>query len=239
MANFKLISLIILFAATGLAMLVTLIYTAFFTPSGHKTVSQWLVTTWVDFYINFVVLSTWIVYKESTWCRSLLWIFFFGVFGNPVLSIYILMQLFKLSPQEAHEDPIYHVLLRDSHKDNAEPEKKHSLVTARVLFSALGCVMLGLLIYTLVTDGSPFRKELLDPLMVATLVDFYCLVIALSVWVAYKESCLICAVFWIVLLICFGSIATCAYVVVQLFQLTSQDPLYLVLIKHVDRKKPH
>ncbi|KAF4347167.1 hypothetical protein G4B88_011463 [Cannabis sativa] len=140
----------------------------------------------------------------------------------PVLSTYILIQLFKLSPQEANEDPIYHVLLRHSNKNDVETKAKHSVVTARVFFSALGCVMLGALIYTLV--------------MVATLIDFYCLVLALSVWIAYKESCLICAVIWIVLLICFGSIATCAYVVLQLFQLTSQDPLYLVLIKHVDRQ---
>ncbi|KAM6542203.1 hypothetical protein CsatB_006650 [Cannabis sativa] len=236
MGNLKAISLKFLFATTGLAMFITLIYTIIVTPISDITVSQWLVTTWIDFFINVAVLSSWIYYKESTKFRAILWIIFVAALGYPVLSTYILIQLFKLSPQEANTDPIYHVLLRHSNKNDVETKAKHSVVTARVFFSALGCVMLGALIYTLLTDGSPFRKELLDSVMVATLIDFYCLVLALSVWIAYKESCLICAVIWIVLLICFGSIATCAYVVLQLFQLTSQDPLYLVLIKHVDRQ---
>lgn len=37
------------------------------------------------------------------------------------------------------------------------------IVTARISFSLLGLLMLGTLIYTLLTDGSPFRKELLTP----------------------------------------------------------------------------
>jgi len=39
----------------------------------------------------------------------------------------------------------------------------------------------GTLVYTCATDGSPFRPELLTPWMVATLVDFYVNVIAISV----------------------------------------------------------
>lgn len=42
-------------------------------------------------------------------------------------------------------------------------KRMFSVVSARVLFSVLGCVMLGTLLYTLVTDGSPFRKELFTP----------------------------------------------------------------------------
>lgn len=38
-----------------------------------------------------------------------------------------------------------------------------SVVSARVLFSVLGCLMLGTLVYTIATDGSPFRRELLTP----------------------------------------------------------------------------
>ncbi|RVW94849.1 hypothetical protein CK203_034536 [Vitis vinifera] len=55
------------------------------------------------------------------------------------------------------------------------------IVTARISFSLLGLLMLGTLIYTLLTDGSPFRKELLTPWMTATLIDFYINVVALSV----------------------------------------------------------
>ncbi|KAG6784000.1 hypothetical protein POTOM_009682 [Populus tomentosa] len=130
--------------------------------------------------------------------------------------------------------------------------KQSAVVTARIAFSILGLLMLGTLIYTLITDGSPFRKELLTPWMIATLIDFYINVVALSVggiilvtlfcsfilevWVAYKESSWISAFLWILLLICFGSITTCAYIVKQLLQLTSQDPVYLILFNRGNRQ---
>lgn len=45
-----------------------------------------------------------------------------------------------------------------------EQKRKHSsVVTLRILFVALGCLMTGTLLYTLLTDGSPFRKELFTP----------------------------------------------------------------------------
>ncbi|KAG6776248.1 hypothetical protein POTOM_019754 [Populus tomentosa] len=59
--------------------------------------------------------------------------------------------------------------------------KQSAVMSARIAFSVLGFLMLGTLIYTLLTDGSPFRKELLTPWMVATLIDFYINVVALSV----------------------------------------------------------
>jgi hypothetical protein len=41
--------------------------------------------------------------------------------------------------------------------------KQSAVMSARIAFSVLGFLMLGTLIYTLLTDGSPFRKELLTP----------------------------------------------------------------------------
>ncbi|WVZ79626.1 hypothetical protein U9M48_027184 [Paspalum notatum var. saurae] len=66
--------------------------------------------------------------------------------------------------------------------------------------------------------------------MAATLIDFYINVFAISVWVAYKESSWISTTIWIVLLICFGSITTCGYITLQLFQVSYQDPIYHVLL---------
>lgn len=40
---------------------------------------------------------------------------------------------------------------------------KGSLVAWRVVFAALGVLMVGTLVYTCATDGSPFRRELLTP----------------------------------------------------------------------------
>ncbi|CAB4319855.1 unnamed protein product [Prunus armeniaca] len=93
---------------------------------------------------------------------------------------YILLQFMKLSTQES-QDPMYYVLLRHSNKCDMENKNKLSPVwIARVLFSALGLLMLGTLLYTLLTDGTPFRTELLTPWMTATLIDFYINVVALS-----------------------------------------------------------
>ncbi|GMN60565.1 hypothetical protein TIFTF001_029670 [Ficus carica] len=49
-------------------------------------------------------------------------------------------------------------------ENNVEEKMRHSpVITARISFGALGCLMFGTLLYTLLTDGSPFRKELLTP----------------------------------------------------------------------------
>lgn len=49
---------------------------------------------------------------------------------------------------------------------NSNAEQKTNLspvIFARISFGALGCLMFGTLLYTVLTDGSPFRNELLTP----------------------------------------------------------------------------
>uniref|UniRef100_A0A803MME1 Uncharacterized protein n=1 Tax=Chenopodium quinoa TaxID=63459 RepID=A0A803MME1_CHEQI len=94
---------------------------------------------------------------------------------------YIVIQLFKLSAEESARDPMYHLLLRQQDKKDAFSGSTLHLIAAKVIFSALGFLMLGTLVYTLITNGSPFKKELLIPWMVATLIDFYINVAVLSV----------------------------------------------------------
>ncbi|CAN1235260.1 hypothetical protein LINPERPRIM_LOCUS4446 [Linum perenne] len=70
-----------------------------------------------------------------------------------------------------------------------EQKGKHfPVVSARIVFTILGCAIVATLVYTILTDGSPFRQELLTPWMCAMLIDFYVNIAALSVWVAYKET---------------------------------------------------
>ncbi|CAL1363274.1 unnamed protein product [Linum trigynum] len=205
-------------------------------PFRKELLTPWMAATLVDFYINIFALALWIVYKEASFVSSVVWIILLVCFGSITTCAYIFIQLLKLSPQETAQDPMYHVLLRNENKNQEEPKGKHSPVVAgRIVFTILGCVMIATLIYTIVTDGSPFRSELLTPWMSATLIDFYVNVVALSVWVAYKETSWFSASMWIVLLICFGSVTTCAYIAVQLFQLSSQDPAYLVLLRRNNR----
>ncbi|EOY16899.1 Uncharacterized protein TCM_035857 isoform 2 [Theobroma cacao] len=229
-----------LFLVLCCLMVATLIYSISIDglPFRMELLTPWMAATLVDFCINIVPFAVWIFYKESSWISATLWVILLICFGSVITSGYLFMQFLKLSPQESLQDPIYHVLLHDTNEDDTKPKGKHSpIVIARTLFSVLGCLMLGTLIYTLLTDGSPFRKELLTPWMTATLIDFYINVVALSVWVAYKESNWISAFFWIILLVWFGSVTTCAYIVKELLQLTSQDPLYLVLVTHDNRKQ--
>ncbi|OIV91408.1 hypothetical protein TanjilG_02026 [Lupinus angustifolius] len=117
---------------------------------------------------------------------------------------------------------------------------KVSLALAlKALFALLGTLMVATLLYTLFTDGFPFRMDLLTPWMIATLIDFYINVIPFAIWVTYKESNWFTSILWIILLICLGSITTCAYIVLQFAKLSSQessqDPVYYVLLRHPNK----
>ncbi|XP_059453060.1 uncharacterized protein LOC132183698 isoform X2 [Corylus avellana] len=249
MANSSVNGLKTLFILLGCIMVVTLIFTIYIDglPFRKDILTPWMAATLVDFYINVVALAAWVLYRESNWLSAIIWIILLVCFGSITTCAYIVMLFFKLtSSQESIQDPMYCVLLRHPieyicktpDKDGMEQKWKQSYVlTLRILFSVLGFLMLGTLIYTLLTDGSPFRQELLTPWMVATLIDFYINVVALSVWVTYKESSWISAIFWIILLICFGSITTCFYIVWKLFQLSSEHPVYLVLSNSGNRKQ--
>jgi hypothetical protein len=63
------------------------------------------------------------------------------------------------------------------------------------------------------------------PWMRATLWDFYTNVLVIFIWVCYKEKTLSGKIIWLILLVTLGSIASCAYVLIQLFRLQPQDGL--------------
>ncbi|KAH6827889.1 hypothetical protein C2S53_016435 [Perilla frutescens var. hirtella] len=226
------------FAVVGCVSTATVIYTIATDglPFRKELFTPWMVATLVDFYINILAIGAWIVYKESNWIWSVIWIVLLICLGSITTCAYIVVQFLKLTPQESLLDPIYFVLLRNRKRDEVESKSILSVTSAKFLFSVLGCLMLATLAYTIATDGSPFRQGILTPWLSATLVDFYVNVIALSVWVAYKERTWIRAAIWIILLICLGSISTCTYIALQLFHLAPQDPVYLVLFSSDSRQ---
>ncbi|XP_043723368.1 uncharacterized protein LOC122670521 isoform X2 [Telopea speciosissima] len=234
----------LLFFVLGCLMLATLIYTISTdgSPFRRELLTPWMTATLIDFYINVITIAAWVAYKEANWISGALWIILLVCFGSITTCAYIVVQFFKVSSQDPLQDPMYHVLLRHWNKGDVERNRTISFVlVARVFFSVLGCMMLATLICTILIDGLPFRRELLTPWMAATLVDFYINVVAIAFWIAYKESSWITTLLWIVLLICFGSLTTCAFIVMHLAHLSSQDPLYLVLLndhssKHVAEK---
>ncbi|XAR48630.1 hypothetical protein NMG60_11031510 [Bertholletia excelsa] len=227
-----------LFCVLGCLMVATLLYTISIDglPFRKELLTPWMAATLIDFYINVIALGVWVSYKESSWISTLIWVVLLVCFGSITTCCYITLQFLKLSTEESSQDPIYYVLVRHPIKDCMENKRRFSVVMARIFFSILGCLMLGVLVYTVLTVGSPFHKEVFTPWMVATTIDFYINVVALSVWVAYKEPSWTNAFFWIVLLICFGSIITSVYVVRQLFYLSPQDPVYLILINSSNRQ---
>ncbi len=69
------------------------------------------------------------------------------------------------------------------------------------------------------------------PWMKATLWDFYANVTAIFLWVCYKEKNIGLKLLWLVLLVALGSIATCVYILIQLFKLKQNEGLKEFLSK--------
>ncbi|KAK9074033.1 hypothetical protein SSX86_006628 [Deinandra increscens subsp. villosa] len=197
--------------------------------------NRWLMALNVDFYINVAVIAAWVIYKESSWIIASIVTVLLAVFGSIATCGYILMQLFKLSPAESSKDLFYFLLVKHHKEDVTRQGRGASVVTARVTFSVVGCLMLGTFVYLLIVDGSPFHAKVFTPCMIGTLTDFYANIAVLSMWIAYKESSWINAFIWILLLVCFGSVTTCAYLVRQTFYLSHQQHISLIIFNSRNR----
>ncbi|CAI0409801.1 unnamed protein product [Linum tenue] len=204
-------------------------------PFTKDTYTTWSCAAFIEIYIHMSYLAVWIAYKEPSFVHSAIWTFLIFLTGCTAICSYIFIQFLKLSPEESAQDPIYHVLLRHEHRNNEEEKgkkKSASVGVARAGFIVLTCLMVATLLYSLLTAGSPFREEVfLAPWVITTLIDHSYLSVVLLVWIAYKETSWLSVSLWMVLFICLGSLAFGAYMTKQLFQLTSQDPAYLVLLK--------
>ncbi|KVI07212.1 Protein of unknown function DUF1475, partial [Cynara cardunculus var. scolymus] len=227
-----------LLSVLGCLMVAVLVYTIATDgrPFRIELLTRWMVALLIDFYIHIAIIGAWVVYKESSWIMATVWVILLICLGSVTTCGYIVMQFYKLTPEESSKDPLYFVLARHQKRDATEHRKGPSVVTARVIFAVLGCLMLGALLYTLIVDGSPFRAELYTPWMIATLIDFYINVVALAVWIAYKESSWMSAFLWIPLIVCSGSIATCVYILRQLFFLSPDQPVSLILFSNNHRQ---
>ncbi|MBL7959804.1 DUF1475 family protein [bacterium] len=103
--------------------------------------------------------------------------------------------------------------------------------TLKIIF---GLVLVGM-VYTVISTS--YQSNLFElirtwdstnvmaPWFSATLWDFYANVLLIFVWVVYKEQSAVRSAIWLVLLVCLGSIATAAYVLLQLFRLKPQEGL--------------
>jgi hypothetical protein len=54
----------------------------------------WGIVSLVDLYVGFVLFSCWIVYREKSLVRSLIWVVLMMVLGSLTASVYALIALF-------------------------------------------------------------------------------------------------------------------------------------------------
>ena len=72
--------------------------------------NPWAVATLYDAYFGFITFWLWVAYKETAAWRRILWLVLILSLGNIAMSLYVLIQLFRLKP----EDPAEAVLWRRS-----------------------------------------------------------------------------------------------------------------------------
>ena len=70
--------------------------------------SPWAVATLFDAYFGFVTFFVWVCFKERALAAKLLWFMLIMGLGNIAMSGYVLLQLFKLRPDE----PLSNLLVR-------------------------------------------------------------------------------------------------------------------------------
>ena len=102
------------------------------------------------------------------------------------------------------------------------------MITAlKIFFSVLFVWMCYVVITTSINSNLFKQWDYLGgiPWMRATLWDFYANVTAIFLWVCYKEKYIALKIVWLILLVALGSIATCAYVLIQLFKLKPGEGL--------------
>ncbi|KAB2843050.1 DUF1475 domain-containing protein [bacterium] len=64
----------------------------------------WGRATLFDAYFAFLTFYVWVFYKERCWAYRLLWFVLVMGFGNIGMSLYMLIQLFRLRPGEGVEE---------------------------------------------------------------------------------------------------------------------------------------
>ncbi len=70
--------------------------------------NPWAVATLWDAYFGFITFWVWVAFKEKTIAARILWLIAILCLGNIAMSLYVLIQLFKLKPGQ----PVQSILVR-------------------------------------------------------------------------------------------------------------------------------
>lgn len=89
----KIVSLLGLFAMTAV-LIYAFTFGDFFEEGKELLSSPWGIVSLVDLYVGFTLFSGWIIYREDSLLRSIVWVFFMMVLGffTGALYTYIALQ---------------------------------------------------------------------------------------------------------------------------------------------------
>jgi hypothetical protein len=65
--------------------------------------SPWAMATLYDAYCGFITFFVWVAYKETAWLPRVLWFVLIMCLGNIAMSAYVLIELFRLRPEDGVE----------------------------------------------------------------------------------------------------------------------------------------
>jgi hypothetical protein len=60
----------------------------------------WTIATLMDAYFGFLTFYVWVFFKESRWLPRILWFCGIMLLGNMAMSVYVLLQLARLRPDQ-------------------------------------------------------------------------------------------------------------------------------------------
>jgi hypothetical protein len=97
----------VLFAAIFLWMTVLTIRTSLtvslWSAWDSFAANPWAVATLYDAYFGFITFWVWVAYKENALWSRVLWLVLILCLGNIAMSLYVLIQLFRLKPDQPVE----------------------------------------------------------------------------------------------------------------------------------------
>ncbi len=103
----------------------------------------------------------------------------------------------------------------------------------KILFGTMSVFMIILVIHASLKSNLLKLPSVVihEPWFQTTLVDFYLLIMTISVWIIYKERSILRSMGWILAIILLGSIAVSFYVFIQLCSLKKEESFERVLLR--------
>ncbi|GLU52278.1 DUF1475 family protein [Dyadobacter frigoris] len=107
------------------------------------------------------------------------------------------------------------------------------IASLKIIFTVLLIRMIYVVICTSLESNLFTEWDFLGsiPWMRATLWDFYTNALIIYLWIFYKESSIFLKILWLLLMFFLGSIASCVYILIELFRLKPGEGLTDLFVK--------